>query len=98
LLTHEKYIMEHRKVLKRVAGTDLSRYNTLVMVNGNYGDLTERAKNDLKQWVRNGGTLITQRNAVNWAQSEGFFSLKTKERVDTLQRRIRPKSPIHRSG
>jgi len=73
---------------ERVAGADLSRYNTLVMVNGNYGDLTDRAKNDLKQWVRNGGTLITQRNAVNWAQREGFFSLDSVEREDTEPRRI----------
>ena len=73
---------------ERVAGADLSRYNTLVMVNGNYGDLTERAKNDLKQWVNNGGTLITQRNAVNWAQREGLFSLNTKERGDTETTRI----------
>lgn len=73
---------------ERVAGADLSRYNILVMVNGNYGDLTERAKNDLKEWVRNDGILITQRNAVNWAQSEGLFSLETRDREESEQPRV----------
>ena len=58
------------------------------MVNGNYGDLTERAKNDLKEWVRNDGILITQRNAVNWAQSEGLFSLETRDREESEQPRV----------
>jgi hypothetical protein len=65
---------------ERVANVDLSRYNTLIMVNGNYGDLTERAKADIRGWVRSGGMLIAQRNAINWARSEGLVNLETVER------------------
>lgn len=58
-----------------VGGTDLSRYNTIVMVTGGYNDLSDRAKVELKEWVRRGGTLIVQRGAVNWAISEGLANL-----------------------
>lgn len=58
-----------------VAGADLSRYNTLVMVTGGYGDLSDRAKVEIKEWVRSGGTLIAQRGAVNWVRSEGLAEI-----------------------
>ena len=60
---------------EEVAGADLSRYNTLVMVTGRYNDLSDQATVEIKQWVREGGTLIAQRGGVNWARSEGLADL-----------------------
>lgn len=64
----------------RVSRTDLSRYNRLILVSGSYGDLSDRAKTDIKDWVRNGGVLIVQRGAISWAMSEGLVNAKRVER------------------
>ncbi len=46
--------------------TDLDRYNTIIMVSGNYKLLSEKDKKRLKEWVSKGNTLITTRTASSW--------------------------------
>ena len=53
---------------------DLNRYDTIVLVPGNYQWLTGSQLDDLKRWVRNGGTVIAIKNAVNWAISNGLVT------------------------
>lgn len=72
----------------RVGRADLSRYNTIIMVTGGYGDLSERAKSDLKEWVRAGGHLIIKRGAVNWARSEGLLNAEPVEQEERETGRI----------
>lgn len=73
----------------RVSGNTLSRYNTLVLVNGNYNDLTDSAVEGIKEWVRGGGTLIVQRNAINWARRHGLKDVEPVERESVEQGRVR---------
>ncbi len=47
------------------AGLDLHRYTTLVMAMGRY-DLNTEDVNRLKEWVRQGGTLIAWKHAARW--------------------------------
>jgi hypothetical protein len=68
---------------------DIYKYNTIIMVSGNYSLLDKAATDKLKLWVQNGGTLITLKTAAEWALKNGF----TKEKlvpVDT----IKPKTPL----
>ena len=68
-----------------VGRADLARYNTIILVSGNY-DKTIADK--IKPWVQNGGTLITIKSASDWAIKQGF----TKEKllvVDTPRNTIR---------
>jgi len=46
---------------------NLFDYNTLIIVSGNYSMLGEKGIEKIKSWTQEGGTLILQRNAVNWA-------------------------------
>ncbi|MGC4102059.1 M14 family zinc carboxypeptidase [Ferruginibacter sp.] len=65
---------------------DLSRYNTLIMVGGNYNELN---KEKLKAWVSNGGNLIFLEEAVQWAAQNGINSVtlkKLKSPVDSAKR------------
>lgn len=55
---------------------ELNRYNTLIMVGGNY---TELNKEKLKAWVQSGGTLILTEEAVSWAAQNGITELKFKK-------------------
>ena len=55
---------------------EMNRYNTLIMVGGNYTDLN---KEKLKAWVQSGGTLILTEEAVSWAAQNGITELKLKK-------------------
>lgn len=68
-----------------VGRADLARYNTIVLVSGNYDRvLTDK----LKTWVQNGGTLVTIKGGSEWAIRNGF----TKEKllpIDTPKTSLR---------
>lgn len=50
----------------------LDRYNNLIMVDGNYNDLDSSTVEKIKQWVHDGGVLITDEGASEWAIREGI--------------------------
>lgn len=54
---------------------ELNKYNTLIMVGGNYPDLN---KEKLKAWVQAGGVLILTEEAVSWAAANGISDVKFK--------------------
>ncbi|MEX1137363.1 MAG: M14 family metallopeptidase [Balneolales bacterium] len=60
----------------------LDRYNTIVLVNGNYSGITDSARDKLKTWVRQGGTLVTIKGAARWAANNGFASAEFKKRPE----------------
>jgi hypothetical protein len=46
---------------------DLSRYNVITMVGGNYAGIDSAGLASLRRWVENGGTLVTMEQASQWA-------------------------------
>jgi hypothetical protein len=46
---------------------ELSRYDALVLPSGSYAFLSGARLDDLRRWVRGGGTLIALRTAAQWA-------------------------------
>jgi len=54
----------------------LDKYNTLIMVGGNYSELN---KEKLKNWVQAGGTLILTEEAVSWSAQNGISDVKLKK-------------------
>ncbi|MEM9297618.1 MAG: M14 family zinc carboxypeptidase [Bacteroidota bacterium] len=73
---------------------NLNRYNTIVMVNGNYSGITERGKQKLKNWVRNGGTVVASKNALNYLTSNGMGKFKFIKAAPKDSARSRPYSEI----
>ncbi|MEX1212538.1 MAG: M14 family zinc carboxypeptidase [Balneolaceae bacterium] len=51
----------------QVHRTGLNRYTSIVMVSGSYSTLSESGLDTLRDWIRQGGTLILIRGAVSWA-------------------------------
>jgi len=47
--------------------TPLKKYNTIVLVGGNYTDWDKSVVAKIKAWVADGGTLVTFQNATAWA-------------------------------
>ena len=66
----------------RVGRADLSRYNTIIMVDGSYGDLGSSGTEAIKDWMGSGNVLITLKNAGRWAAGNGLSRLKTRSRKD----------------
>lgn len=64
------------------ARANLPRYTSIVMVNGNYSDLSSGTVSELKRWVSDGGTLILQRSAIEWARDEELVTIENKEADD----------------
>ncbi len=44
-----------------------NRYNTIILVGGQYTSLDKAVVSKLKTWIEDGGTLITTKNASEWA-------------------------------
>jgi hypothetical protein len=64
---------------------DLGKYNTIVLVGGNYNELN---KEKLKTWVQAGGNLIALEEAVTWASQSGISNVtfkKAKGGADSVQ-------------
>ena len=67
---------------------ELNKYNTIILVGGNYPDLN---KDKLKTWVQGGGTLILTEEAVSWAAQSGINTAsfkRLKSPVDSTQKLI----------
>ncbi|SFP93120.1 M14 family zinc carboxypeptidase [Hymenobacter arizonensis] len=54
----------------------LGRYTSIVLVGGNYASLDKAAVDKLRRWVQEGGTLITLKNASEWAVKQGIVKEK----------------------
>lgn len=73
----------------RIPNADLNRYNVIVMGSGNYNDLSDDTVEEIKGWVRNGGTLIAMRGAIGWAKEKGLadFEFASRETPDLRPQR-----------
>ena len=63
----------------RFARLSLDNYDVLILVSGGYGSLGEKGVTKIKDWVKKGGTLITQRTAAQWAIKNGLAKAILKE-------------------
>ena len=60
----------------RLAGVDLNRYNTIIMPSGSYSGLDSNQVNRLRQWARNGGTLIAMGRTTNWLNAHNVVDVQ----------------------
>lgn len=58
---------------------DLNKFNTLILVSGNYDALGDAGLKKIKDWTASGGTLILQRTAINWAMGKDLIKEKKVE-------------------
>jgi hypothetical protein len=86
-----RFAMPMTKIDRRDIGrVDFSRYNVIILVSGDYSFIAGERLEELKRWVRAGGTLIAQRTAARWATANGLApnsELHATARADSLPRR-----------
>ncbi|WP_113926270.1 M14 family zinc carboxypeptidase [Cognataquiflexum aquatile] len=77
--------------VERLGNTDLSRYNVLIMPNGNYSSWGKSEAEEIKSWASAGNTLIARGNAMTWLNSNELVSFTFKK--DTLEEEKKPDLP-----
>ncbi|MCY2687895.1 M14 family zinc carboxypeptidase [Salinimicrobium sp. TH3] len=79
-LFDQRYDMKITKLdLSNFSRTDLSRYTDIILSNSRDNILEKEDAEKLKEWVRNGGTLIGYKNAATWLDKNEFLDLELKE-------------------
>ncbi len=67
---------------KDLRGADLDRYTVLVMTGFNYSDLSSGTVEGIKDWVRDGGVLLTIKQGVQWAARQELADVEFVSRED----------------
>lgn len=71
--------------IDQINGSNLSKYNTIIMVNGNYSKLDVK---NLQEWVKAGGLIIATKRAGNWLASNKISAVKyMKNKADSTGQR-----------
>lgn len=83
--------------INNIGRVNWERYNTVVLVGGQYNSLDKNFVGKLKGWVENGGTLITTKNATEWAIRQGLvkenlLASSSTVRTDTAKVATLPKN------
>ena len=55
---------------------NLSRYNCIVLPNGNYNTIGEKGIENLKKWIADGGNVIAWKNAGKWLSNKKITKTK----------------------
>jgi hypothetical protein len=81
-------------------GIDLQNYNVLAMVSGNYNQLDSANRQEIKDWVRQGNTLITTRGATSWAVNNKLVKEKLvkEDKDDEAKKKAATRKPYVNAG
>jgi hypothetical protein len=66
--------------------TNLNRYNTIILPEGSYNNITEATKEKLKTWTQAGGIVIGFESAVNWFNTVGLGKFETKKEEESSKK------------
>lgn len=75
-------VIKHNNISRR----DISSYTHIILVNGNYQQMSEQATQKIKAWIKQGGVIIGQKRAATWLADNEILSAKiaNKEQIDQL--------------
>ncbi|MCB0395277.1 MAG: zinc carboxypeptidase [Flavobacteriales bacterium] len=77
-------VMVEKSVLNNMS---FDEFNTIVMVEGRYGDIALSTVENIRQWIDDGGTLIAMRGAIDWCRKHDLVTISQKSRpkqIDSL--------------
>ncbi len=55
---------------------NIDQYNTILLLDGNYGGVTDRAKEKLKTWVAKGGLIVATKRGSKWLSDSKISTVK----------------------
>ncbi|PTX42216.1 zinc carboxypeptidase [Christiangramia gaetbulicola] len=79
-LFDQRYDMKITKLdVSDLSKTDLSKYTDIILPSAYGSGIDKEHATKLKEWTRDGGTIIAFRNAVNWMKENDFIKFETKK-------------------
>ena len=79
-LFDQRYDMKITKLdVDDLSRSNLGKYTDIILPAAWGSGIDKEHASDLKNWVKDGGTLIAYRNAVNWMKKNNFIDFKTKK-------------------
>ncbi len=76
--------------IEQLSKVDLSRYTTIIFVHGNYGMMASGMKDELRYWLRKGGTMLLFKEATRWGMINRFNNLTFKVQNPNSNISIKP--------
>ena len=102
LLNHRMHIPASLVDANNLTQRKLSYYNTLILADGNYTMLDSTDIQSIKDWNKEGGTLITTGSASRWAVNKKITTEKIKKNkqinLDIAYSRVRNTTGAQRIG
>jgi hypothetical protein len=78
-LLDQRYDMQVTNIeVEQIGRANLNNYNTIVLPDGSFGNISENGKNKLRDWISAGNTLIALGNASKWLKDNGLINIKFK--------------------
>ncbi len=79
-LFDQRYDMKITKLdVSDLSKADLSKYTDIILPSAYGSGIDKKHADKLKDWTKNGGTIIAFRNAVNWMKENDFIKFETKK-------------------
>jgi uncharacterized membrane protein len=70
----------------RLKHINITPYNVIIMPNGSYSSLNSTAVEKIKEWVKNGGTLIGWKQTLKWLKKNQLADIEfIKPEIDTVK-------------
>jgi hypothetical protein len=60
---------------------NLSRYNTIIMVSGNYSRISESSREKLEKWLKDGGNVIGIKGGSKWLTDQKLANITLKKKT-----------------
>lgn len=74
-LLDQRYRMKVTLLQTSRLSRNLSRYNRIIIPNGNLGEVTDSQKENLKEWIQQGGVVIAWKNGGKWLSDNEITSV-----------------------
>ncbi len=85
-LLDQRYNIQVTKLdTRNLNQVDLSRYTDIILPNSRGSALSEKDTENIKTWVKDGGTLIGYKNAGKWFANTNLLNIKFKTKKDSAQ-------------
>jgi len=75
-------VIEHN----RLTTIDLTHYSHVILVDGNYDEVSDKTVAKLKAWIKQGGVVIGQKRGAKWLAEQAILSVNfvSKKQIDQL--------------